>query len=354
MQITVHSLAVAVVLSCGLAAQAANQGIKRGPWSARHAPEGWVIHETDHYQVQSEAPLDKAKRLGSHMESMLAVYTKLFPTDRSLKQFAIKLFKDRESFMAYGAPPSAGAYYSPVDREMVCYDSGKWQDEAKAKAAETGPSDKDKPPSRKARMEELYGLDILGAAAHEGWHQYFHRYVTSWVELPSWINEGMGDYLYCAVPKEVTSRKAVPAELGAMNSMRLPIVRMAVKEGSHVAIADLVRYSKEKYYREAGLCYAQGWALCQFLLHSDNARYRQVIPTFVKLVKNDTNMTTVTDAAFKGIDMNKLEEDWKAWVLAARLPWEKAESVKKPADGKAGEAAPGAEPTKEKGSGAGK
>ncbi len=359
MQITVHSIGVAVALSCGLAAQAANQGIKPGPWSARHAPEGWIIHETDHYQIQSECPLEKAKRLGDHMESMMGVYIRMFPTDRSLKQFPMKLFKDQKGFLAYGnelnlrVGPGTGAWYTPDYREMVCYDTGKWQDEVKAKAAETGPSAADKPPSRRDKMEELYGMDILGAAAHEGWHQYFHRYVTSWVELPSWINEGMGDYLYCAVPKATKGRKAIPAELGAMNAMRLPIVRYAIKEGDHVPIAELVRYTKDQYYRNPSVCYAQGWAICHFLMHSDNPRYRQVVPTFVKLVKNDTNMTTVTDAAFKGIDFNKLEEEWKAWVLAQRLPWEKEPAKKAPA--KAGEEAPAkaTEPDKEKSGGEG-
>src|SRR5690606_1340272 len=65
---------------------AQHQDIKPGPWQKRHAPEGWIIHETPHYQVQSQCGLEKAERLGRHMEAMLKVYTKLFPTDRSLKQ----------------------------------------------------------------------------------------------------------------------------------------------------------------------------------------------------------------------------------------------------------------------------
>ncbi len=304
-----------------LLAQATNQGLKPGPWSARHAPEGWLIHETEHYQVQSQAGVDKAKRLAAHMEAMLTVYRQLFPTDRSLKQFAIKLFADKAAFVAYGGKPGAGAYYSATAREMVCYDSGKWMDDA-PKAAETAPSDADQAPSRMQRMQALYGLDVLGAAAHEGWHQYFHRYITSWVEIPSWINEGMGDYFYCAVPKEQASRKAPAAELGLMNPMRLPIIRAAVKGEQHVSIAELLGYSQQQYYAKASLCYAEGWALCQFLLHSDNPRYRQVIPTFVRLVKDDTNMKKVTERAFAGIDLVQLEGDWKAWVLAAKLPWE--------------------------------
>jgi hypothetical protein len=362
MQISFGPLVFAVVFCSGLAAQAGHQGIKPGAWGPRHAPPGWIIHETEHYQIQSQVPLDKAKRLGDHMESMLLVYTKLFPTDRSLKQFPLKLFKDQKSFIDYGNDlrlnigKGTGAWYASGYKEMVCYDTGKWQDDAKHKAAETGPVEDEKAPSRRDRLEELYGMDILGAAAHEGWHQYFHRYVTSWFELPSWINEGMGDYLYCAVPKPTKSRKALAADLGAMNAMRLPVVRYAVKQGEHVPLADLLRYSQEQYYRNPSVCYAQGWALCHFLLHSSNPRYRQVVPTFVKLSRDDTNMETVTNQAFKGIDLNKLEDEWKAWVLEQRLPWEKdpkkappkAEGAKteepKAGEPKAGEQAPDKKP----------
>src|SRR5690606_36498349 len=124
---------------------AQHQDIKPDPWQKRHAPEGWIIHETPHYQVQSQCGLEKAERLGRHMEAMLKVYTKLFPTDRSLQQFPIKLFKDRESFVAYGKVPSAAAYYNAVDREMVCYDTGKWMDEKKAAQTGSAEEDEDEP-----------------------------------------------------------------------------------------------------------------------------------------------------------------------------------------------------------------
>ena len=77
---------------------------------------------------------------------------------------------------------------------MVCYDTGKWYDEAKSQGPLTGEKKTDDDPLAAARATAArYKMDILGAASHEGWHQYFHWYVGSRVSLPSWINEGMGD-----------------------------------------------------------------------------------------------------------------------------------------------------------------
>ncbi len=307
------ALALAVVTAC-LCAGVPAQEIKKGPWQPRHCPEGWVLHETRNYQVQSQAGLEKGKRLGEHMEAMLKTYKAMFKPDKSVfKQYTIKLFKDRASFIAYGASPGAGAYYSATDREMVCYDTGKWMDEQEAEGPVTGEG------GRRPDYRELYAMDILGAAAHEGWHQYFHWYVTSWVQLPSWINEGMGDYFYTAVPKQEKGRK-IPAELGRLNLMRLLVVQSAAKQDRLVPLADLLRYTQREYYANASVCYAQGWALCHFLLHGGNKDHAQVIPTFVRLVQNDTNMETVTNRAFKGIDLAQLEKEFVEWVKAQQLP----------------------------------
>lgn len=339
------TLLLALYTAAPAAAQRPDRGIKAGPWNtAAKTPDGWVIHETRYYQVQSQAGIEKAKRLGEHMEVMNAVYRDMFRPDKGgAKRQAIKLLKDREAFMAYGAPPGAGAYYSPVDREMVCYDTGKWSDEEKVVAAVTGPgSGPSAAARRRAQMEDIMQMDILGAAAHEGWHQYFHWYVVSWVELPSWINEGMGDYFYTASPRESKGRKK-KADLGGKNGMRLAVLKAAVAQDRFVPLAELIKYSKAQYYSNPTICYAEGWGLCQFLLHSGNKKYEKVVPTFVRLVRDDTNMEVVTERAFKGIDMEELQKDFMAW-LETQVLLPEDEAADEAADGTTGDDRGGGEP----------
>jgi hypothetical protein len=305
------TIAIAIALTGSFACAQGGQAIKKGPWTKRDVPDGWVMHETRNYQVQSQAGIEKARRLGDHMEAMNLVYRAMFRPDKEgAKRYPIKLLKDRKAFLGYGAPAGAGAYYSATDHEMVCYDTGKWMDEQEAPVTAVD-SEEERRDFRK--FLQRYEMDILGAAAHEGWHQYFHWYVTSWVQLPSWINEGMGDYFYTAVPKKEKGKR-LPAELGRTNDIRLAVMLAAVRQDRQVALNDFVRYSQREYYANPGVCYAQGWALCQFLLHGGNDKYAKVIPVFVRTVRDDTNMEEVTKKAFKGIDMAELEKDFLAWV----------------------------------------
>jgi len=331
-----------VLALCAIATPLTAQRIKNGPWnSPSDIPEGWVVHESRYYHVQSQAGMEKAKRLGKHMDTMLKVYWKLFRPDKTeRKKYTIKLLKDREEFLRYGAPPGAGAYYSRTDREMVCYDTGKWMDEEEAAVPITGEG-VDKLDFRE--LNRTYEMDILGAAAHEGWHQYFAWYVGSWVSLPSWINEGMGDYFYTAAPKQVKGR-AMPATLGQMNAMRLPIIRVAIQQDRHVPLKDFIYYEQREYYSNPSICYAQGWAFCQFLLHHKDRRLQQLIPVYLRLVRNDTNIQTVTERSFQGLDLDELETEFKAWVLEQKLPHEiEAEKAAKKAAKEAAKAGDGSD-----------
>ena len=181
-------------------------------------------------------------------------------------------------------------------------------------------SESDRAKTRRERLRR-YQMDILGAAAHEGWHQYFHWYVVSWVELSPWVNEGMGDYFYCARP----SAKGGPTQFGRINGTRMPRIHAMVKRDAHIPLRDFVLMSKEDYYNDPANCYSQGWALCHFLQHSGNKRYARVLPKFIKLAKSDGNMDEVNRKALRGIDLDKLEAEWKAWVLGEGIDAYQAE-----------------------------
>lgn len=317
---------LALLLLTAIALPAQDRELKRGPWtSPQHVAEGWVVHKTRHYQIQSQCGLDKARRLADHMEAMNKVYRAMFPPGKGGdKPQVIKLFKTRGGFLSYGRAPGAAAYYSQTDNEMVCYDTGTWSDEVEAPTTGATPADgakeenEDEWAAELEKMRKAMEFDLLGAAAHEGWHQYFHWYVVSWVELPSWINEGMGDYFYTAVPKKVQGQK-VPAELGHVFPMRLFTLQLAQKHDRLHKLAKLIRYSQREYYADPSVCYAQGWALCQFLLHSGNPKYERVVPTFIRMVKDDTNMDTVTAKAFKGIDLDQLETEFLDWLEKQKI-----------------------------------
>lgn len=317
MRLSLPLLAALLCLLVATTASAQRHGgaVKPGPWTKAKTPPGWVLHHTRHYQIQSQCGKEKAERLGKHMEVMNKVYRRMFPPGKDgAKRQVIKLLKDREAYLRYGAPPSSAAYYSRSDREMVCYDTGKWSDEEKPATPVTGDDAKSRLQRLLERRSNAWKMDLLGCAAHEGWHQYFAWLTVSIAEpLPSWINEGMGDYFYTAAPKEVRGRR-IPAQLGRMNKIRLGVLKAAIRQNRYVPIEKLITMPKSQFYANGSVCYAEGWAFCQFLLHSGNKKYAKVIPNFIKYVKNDTNYEAVTKRVFRRIDMEKLEADFRAWV----------------------------------------
>lgn len=313
--LTARAIARATALAALLVPLAAQGVIRPGPWtSAGKVPTGWVVHNTKNYHVQSQCGLDKAKRLGEHMEVMNAVYRRMFKPSGTggVKLQTIKVFVDEKAFHAYGAPAGAGAYYSSSDREMVCYDTGKWSDEDKAQAPATGKETaRDRLARRLGDFEDMMKMDILGCAAHEGWHQYYHWLVVSDVDLPSWINEGMGDYFYTAAPREGKGKKA---DLGRMFDGRLSILKVAKAQSRMVPLAEFLRMLQRDYYSNPSICYAQGWAFCQFLMHGAEGKYAKLIPQYVSEIARTTNWEAVQDKVFKGVDLAKLETEFHAYV----------------------------------------
>ena len=278
--------------------------VERGMWKNRgDYPDGWAVVKSKHYQIQSQVGQDKAQRLADHMEKMLHVYKKTFKGSSS--QFSakpVKLFKDREAYIQYGGSSSSAGYYSPGERELVLFDSGNWSD--KPQGPTTG---------RRAQIEQRRrGMDVLGVAAHEGWHQFFHWYVVSLTEIPSWVNEGMGDYFFAGKP--VRKGRKLELDFSQVNTARFPVIFRAVEDGQTEPFEKFLLMSQQDYYANANICYAQGWALCYFLNQSENRKYKRIVPLYIKYIRDDSNWETVTKKAFRGIDVDKLEEEFVEWV----------------------------------------
>lgn len=311
-------VAPSLALALLVAAPNAQNEIRPGPWpTAAKVPAGWVTHNTKNYHVQSNAGVEKAKRLGDHMEVMNACYRRMFKPDKDgTKAQTIKLFKDHESYLQYAARAGVGAgaaaYYAYDDREMVCYDTGKWMDEQKAGGPTTGPETaRDRLARRMSNFEDMMTMDLLGTAAHEGWHQYYHWLVVSRVELPSWINEGMGDYFYTAAPKDGKGKKA---DIGRINDGRLWVLQTAKRQDRMEPLEKFIGMLQRDYYSNPSICYAQGWAFCQFLLHGEKGKYAKVIPNYVRFLCSDTNWQVVQGKAFKGFDLAVMEQEFKAYI----------------------------------------
>lgn len=279
---------------------------RRGEWRSQDVPDGYFVKTVGRYQLQSNCKPELVETIGKHMNAMFKVYSKHFPSTKTPKfNLVIKLFADRTLFRKYGAPPGAGGYYSPNDKEMVGYNTGKVDGEMTSDKGTTGEKK-----GGFARLRERFTIDTLGVFSHEGWHQYFHWSCGSQVAFPAWADEGIGEYYYPAW------MKGEALVMGAPNDYRLPTIQAAIARNAHIPLREIAHYEQSDYYQKADLCYAEGWSWVHFLFEHPNWAQKNYVTKFVAVFKDQHSIGKAMDIVFKGVDWDAMEKDWKAWVMA--------------------------------------
>ncbi len=254
-------------------------------------PSGWKLHSTPNYDVQYNTDDGFAKECGRHLEAILKEYKKRFPMELSMdengpapvqRRFTVKCFKQQGEFNSYAAAngvSGAAAYFSPSQNELVCY---KTTDQGKKKS-----------------FHILY---------HEASHQYIHLYMGEEVDIPIWLNEGVAEYFFGGEFKG--DRFAID-----VNRERITTIKEAVRRNTFVPLAKIFQYSQSEYYANAEICYAEGWSLAYFLWHTDDPQYKGRINTFYDVLKSTKVKEQAFEKAFGDLNLDKMEQDWKQFVL---------------------------------------
>ncbi|MHC4375613.1 MAG: DUF1570 domain-containing protein [Planctomycetota bacterium] len=321
--------------------------------------DDWKVIDTENYifVYHKDCGENFIKEISRKLEAIRTHYEKLFPSKEPVTAVStVRICADRAMYNAYGGPPSSGGYWNSRDEELVFFD---YQNEPDG----GGKSSRD---------------DVKIVTYHEGFHQYIY-YSTGELAPHSWFNEGTGDYFSGAEVKGNKVKRVNP------NPWRLQTIRDAVREERHVALSELVNYSQAEYYRNAGLCYAEGWSLIYFLRESNavknHDRWSQILDIYFETLKREyaaemgelkkgrarfqpggedgddgedgedgedgddgeddeddddgedpevvggvvfygdsffageSAREKAVEAAFKGVDMNELEKEWKEFIL---------------------------------------
>ncbi len=313
---------IAVVALAALAWRpAAPDDLRPGEWNKNSAPPGWIVIETKHYQVQSQVSEAKTRVLAGHLEEMLALYQEILPFRKRIKTFVLKIFATRTAMHAYrpGAE-GAAAWYSKGERELVSYDSGIVLGERDIPTAiRLAPGHADGfSEGDSERLQQLfeatadsYTFDVARVLAHEGWHQYFHHYTVSWVPMPSWLDEGLGDYFYTATRHENDEGY----RLGDINDHRLRTVKRALDTGATVPFEHMLQFEQADYYTNPSVYYAQGWSMVHFLMQHEDEEFRKLIPRLIKDFKDSKNFRKSSEKVLKKIDLEELDRNWIRWLL---------------------------------------
>ncbi len=260
----------------------------------RKGPDLPSTYTSKHYELKTSATKEQAEDLLEYMELVFDTYLRLLkPDDPAAAERArstILLYKDREEFLASGAPRSAGAYYSLQTKNLVGFHDS-------------------------VTMKPFF--------AHEGMHQFTDLTSQNFRDFPMWFSEGIAD---CIGNNEVRGKKLYMClKAGTIARMRLPVIQEALKNGKAYPLDDLLRLEPRKFMANAGLAYAQSWSFCHFLISYPEMEEKKVqIPTgrfrknlaiyYERIRLGGSSHREAWEEAFKGIPVEALEELWKKYV----------------------------------------
>ncbi|HYC77139.1 MAG TPA: hypothetical protein VEI02_05875 [Planctomycetota bacterium] len=256
------------------------KALRTAELTKRQTP-GWWFRETEHYVVLTSLPESKSDLIddvASRLKKLRRTYEADFPPEGPIEAVSIvRVCKSREEYLNYGAPPSSAGYWNAAAQELVMYVEGQ----------------KD---------------TVFAVLSHEAFHQYIY-YCFGELSPHSWYNEGYGDY-YAGSTFEGSRAIIKPF------AWRKDVIKNAIRQKRHVPVKKLVRYSQAEYYSDAQLCYAQGWSLVYFLNKGLPKKhpYANILPTYFKRLRETKDVDAAVNAAFAGVDMDKFEADWAAFI----------------------------------------
>jgi len=257
---------------------------------------GWArtfVCETEHYRISTPVSQEFADELGKHAELIHRLYTKIFPKiDKMKRKFPIVVYADRAEYRKNGGPEGAGGHYSPMIRKLELFRYGKADD----------------------TYLVLY---------HEGMHQFLHEYLE---DAPQWFDEGLGDFF--GPSRYVFEEKKGKIVSEGMeirpNPWRLELIQASIRRGQVRPWRQLMLMSHRELYNPQWISihYAQSWSiiyfLCQYGADQGDRKYFVLLQNYFKALRRGEGQESAFESAFGKVDMPKLEQEWKDFILKLR------------------------------------
>jgi hypothetical protein len=263
----------------------------------------WDYFTAPHYIVLYSWPADHAanfekrrksqqtaKSLADDMERMHSLYEEHYPPhDKMLHTYSVmRICSSLDEFQKYGGTGGGTVgWFNPGTKELVFF------------------------------IAEQYQPGLTRAVAfHEGWHQYSDKYFNLEFksELHRWFDEGTGDFF----GSHTWNGRKWEYETSKMR--KVPI-KTIVNTKKFVPWREIVSWNKDKFYgNRASDYYAQGYSMVDFLRNGSKNRMRwdptweNILDTYRATMLEQKDQKKAVEAAFQGVDWEKIEAAWLAWV----------------------------------------
>ncbi len=242
------------------------QNKAQGSWS--------VAYSSKEYDFYSNGPEAEVRKLAKTMDRMFAEYKRIFKFDQdSTRPFPIHLYGSQREFMSRTKKgPGTGGFY---DGHKIVGFHGK-----------------------------LGGLTTESVLFHEGTHQFEGLVLgrNMW-KAKIWLIEGLAVYFEACKVEGRNVRVEIPKS-------RLSSVRRAIRAGSYVPLATLIRMEQAQF---GALHYAHAWSLIHFFVNGAKGGKKRFIEYWEKTKEGREGVKLFEEIFDRPI--GEIEAAWKEYVL---------------------------------------
>lgn len=233
--------------------------------------KGWKAVDTKNYIIVHHEDVDAklCQQIGAQIEAIRAqVYEVMFPPDRPITAVCIvRVCKDQEQYMSYGAPGGSAGYWDSNSEELVFYeDQG----------------------NKKDSLRVLY---------HEAFHQYIFYSVGDFAPH-SWFNEGHGDY-FAGHDYQAGTFQRGPFQ------WRVSEAKEWKRNPKRPPLKDWIQWTQGQYYGgnkdgvPIGANYALGWSFVYFLRSTKKPEYQGILDRYFNTLKGSVTASRALEEAFR-------------------------------------------------------
>lgn len=148
---------------------------------------------------------------------------------------------------------------------------------------------------------------------HEGWHQFAHVKLG---QIPIWVNEGLAEYFGNGI---WTGDNMVTGDVSDVDLLR---IQRAIKDNAVQNFGTFISMDGKQWLADMGtqrgpMNYLQAWAMCHFLGHADEGKYREAFGTYIRALGRDVPSGRAFVGAF-GKDVDGFARRFAEWWLSQK------------------------------------
>ncbi len=241
--------------------------------------------ESENYVIMSDVSQEFAAEILDSAELIRELYDNLFPEiEKPDRKYPVFVFKDRQGYLANGAPETSKGVYMPFSRRLMLY------------------------------QNEQMG-DTLKTLKHEGFHQYCHEYLDN---IPQWFNEGLADYF--SASELVVNGKIRGMRIRPVKERISYLVRSFEVGARMPSLPELMHMTQREMYdtdndsKSAYLHYCQAWSICFFCIDGRKSGYRSALINYFKALRRGKSGDEAYSATFGQLNMKNFENEWRSFM----------------------------------------